>query len=104
VTEPLYRKLKNNRYQEIKPEEEEVTTLTFTDGQCITAAASLGVTLLMIFERNIPPHKRIARKISNVRESILDLFAGTGEPLHPDIAEKICKCWDKTMRSLEEGI
>jgi hypothetical protein len=106
VTEQLYKKVmkgKRTTY-ELVVDDSPDTVLTFTEGQCLTAAGALGVTLLTIFERNIPPHKRIARKIQTVKDSVLDLYAGTGEPIQDDIANLIFKTWDKVMREMEAGV
>jgi hypothetical protein len=112
MSEQLYRKIqkgKTIRYVPVVPEPEEIVTLTFTNSQCLTAAGAIGMTLLMIFERNMTKMRNgtpslAERKIRVVKAAILDLFKGTGEPLHHDISKKICDCWDKTMRQLEEGI
>ncbi len=87
------------KYQPIV-DDEPVTVVTFTDGQCLTAAGTLGVILLMLFERSIPPHKRVARKIKAVETAMLDLFKGTGEEIHDDIAELITTTWDRTMKAV----
>lgn len=90
-------------YQAIEPEPE--TYITLTDAQCLTAAGALGTTLLMMYERLNPPHKKVARKIKAVEVAILDLYQGTGEPLDRDIAEIMCAAWDKAMMlvSAERG-
>lgn len=76
------------------------SVLELTDAQCLSAAGALGVTLLMIFERHVPPHKRIAKKIKKVEEALLDLFHGCGEKLDEEIADYFCETWDKTMRKM----
>jgi Holliday junction resolvase RusA-like endonuclease len=102
MTEQLYRKVmkgKRTTY-ELYVEQPKKTVVEFTESQCLTVAASLGVTLLIIFERVIPPHKRIARKINNVQNAILDLFYGTGAKLDDDVADLIFKTWDQTMKKI----
>lgn len=102
MSEQLYRKVegKRVRYVPVVPEPELQTVLQFSDAQCITAAGALGMTLLMVFERNLPPHKKVARKIKAVESAILDLFHGTGESIDPEIADLFCKTWDRTMLAL----
>lgn len=103
MAEQLYRRVQQGqrvRYEAHQPEQPQETVLNFTDAQCITAAGALGATLLIIFERNIPQHKKVARKIRAVEDAILELFRGTGEPLDREIAELFCATWDKTMREL----
>lgn len=85
--------------------EEPRTVLNLTEPECLTAAGALGVTLLMIFERNLPKMKngtpRLAeRKISALKAAVLDLYKGTGEAIKDEIAELIFKAWDGTMAAL----
>lgn len=99
--EILYRRVqkgKTCRYELVTEQPEPVTTVTFTDEQCITAAGALGVVLMMVFERIIPPHKLVARKIKAVEAAILDLYRGTGQALDEDVAEQMCRTWDQTMK------
>jgi hypothetical protein len=101
--ETLYRKtMKGKRvvYEAVTPEAEPETVVTFTDKQAITAAGALGVTLLIVFERIIPPHKRVARKIKAVENAILDLFHGTGESIDDEICQVMCRTWDETMKRI----
>lgn len=74
--------------------------LTYTEEQCLTVAGALGTVLLTIFERNIPPHSRIARKINNVQAAILDLYAGTGAHIDDGLAEQVFQTWDRTMKEI----
>lgn len=88
-------------YKEYLPDNEAVIELT--DAQCLTAAGSLGITLLTIFERNFPEHKRVAKKIKAVEQSVLDLYSGTGQPIDPELADYFCKAWDRTIREISIG-
>lgn len=97
----LYRKtMQGKRVVYVPVTDEPQTVLNLTEAECLTAAGALGVTLLMIFERNIPAHKLVARKISAVKTAVLDLYKGTGEAIDDDIAELIFKAWDRSMKSL----
>jgi hypothetical protein len=87
-------------YQPVTAAEETKTVLNLSEPQCLTAAGALGVTLLMIFERNIPSHKLVARKIAAVKAAVLDLYKGTGEAIDDETADLIFKAWDGTMKSL----
>jgi hypothetical protein len=101
--EPIYRKVmkgKRTIYEPVVEESEPETVVTFTDAQCLTAAGTLGTVLLMLFERHIPPHKVVARKINAVQQAVMDLYKGTGEPIHDDIADLITTTWDKTMKQM----
>lgn len=91
---------KKTIYKEYVAPPEQKTALHFSESQCITAAGALGMTLLMVFERNIPPHKRVARKIKAVENAILDLYQGTGEQIDPEIADLMCATWDRVMVEL----
>ena len=110
MTEPLYRKVKKGkttRYEPVQPEpvDDTVTTITFSNAECITVAASLGMVLLMLAQRNMQPHQLVARKVKAVETAIADLFKGTGEKLRVDIAEGVMRCWDETMQRISnEGI
>lgn len=77
-----------------------VQSLSLTEAQCVTAAGALGTMLLMVFERNMPAHKKVPRKIRAVELAILDLFRGCGETIDPQIADLFCATWDKTMQEL----
>ena len=110
MTEPLYRKVKKGkttRYEPVQPEpvDDTVTTITFSNAECVTVAASLGMVLLMLAQRNMQPHQLVARKVKAVETAIADLFKGTGEKLRVDIAEGVMRCWDETMQRISnEGI
>lgn len=80
--------------------EDDVAVIELTDEQCLTAAGSLGITLLSIFERNFLEHKRVAKKIKAVEQSVLDLYSGTGKPIDPELADYFCKAWDRTIREM----
>lgn len=109
-SEPLYRKVmkgKTVRYEPVQPEpaDDTVTTITFSDRECLTVAASLGIVLLCLAQRNMQPHQLVARKIKAVEEAIKNLYAGTGETLSVDISEGVMRCWDETMKRIStEGI
>lgn len=77
--------------------EDTPTVVALSDAQCLTAAGALGLTLLCLFERHFPAHKRVARKIKAVETAITDLYAGNGEAIDTEIADHFCKAWDKTM-------
>ena len=85
--------------------EDDFVVVELTDEQCLTAAGTLGVTLLALFERHFKPMKNgtphlTARKIKAVEEAILDLYKGTGKPVNRDIMDDFCKAWDHTMRAM----
>lgn len=100
--EQLYRKEQHGKAVRYVPVAAEETgpVLTYTDAQCLTVAGTLGTVLLTIFERNIPPHKRVARKINAVQAAILDLYAGTGAKIDDELAEQVFTTWDRTMREM----
>ena len=90
MEETLYkREMKGKRvtYTPVVPVDETITVVNLTDKQCLSAAGALGATLLHLFERHVPPHKRVARKIKAVEQAILELYHGTGEPLDLDVAD-----------------
>ena len=103
--EQLYRRVINGsrvRYVPHDPAADVPPAIhNITDRQALTIAASLGATLLILFERHFPAHQRNARKIKAVEKAILDLYHGSGEALDPEISEWVCKCWDDTMKRIE---
>lgn len=68
--------------------------------QCLTAAASLGITLLMLFQKHMPEHKKVAKKIKVVEEAITDLYCGTGQNIDMEVAEHFLNAWDLTMMEM----
>ena len=94
----LYQKLPNGRYKLFVEPPPKV--VEYTDAQCVTLAGALGVVLLTTFERNMPAHKLVARKIKAVEDAILDLYRSSGAELDEPIAELVFKTWDKTMSEL----
>lgn len=110
MQEQLYRKTqkgKSVRYEPIQPEpvDNTVTTITFSNSECVTVAASLGIVLLKLAQINMKPHQLIARKIKAVETAISELFKGTGETLQLDISEGVMRCWDETMQRISaDGI
>lgn len=85
-------------YKPIKEESPQIVNMS--DKEMLTVAGALGITLLMVYERVIPPHKRIARKIDAVKSAVCDLYAGAGEPVDEETIEYFCRAWDKTMRMM----
>lgn len=102
MSDQLYRRIQTGNRTRYEPvaEPDPVTVVELTDSQCITAAGALGVTLLILFERHFPPHKRVARKIKAVEAAVLDLFAGTGEAIDEEISTLFCATWDRVMREI----
>lgn len=101
MSEQLYRKEVSAKgkvsYNPVRAEEPQGPSITLTDAQCLTVAGALGTTLLMLYERLNPPHKKVARKIKAVEVAILDLYQGTGEGIDRELAEMIAEVWDRTM-------
>lgn len=93
------------KYEPYQPpcDNEPMTTITFNDAECLTAAGTLGCVLLGLFERHIPPHKLVARKIKAVETAILDLHRNTGHRIDPEINQLILKTWDRTMLAVSQG-
>lgn len=108
----LYQKVahgKSHRYEPVEldtPGNGPVDYYNLNEKQALTAAGSLGVVLLTLFERHVPPHKLVARKIAAVEKAILDLYKGTGQEIDDEVADAICRAWDKAMNLIasEEGI
>lgn len=106
MRETLYKKEmvgKRVRYTPVEEPAAYDSVIEFTDGQCVTVAGALGVTLLNLFERHIPPHKRIAKNIKAVETAVLNLYNGWGEPVDHDLLDDILKCWDRTMLEMSGG-
>lgn len=80
------------------------TTITFDEGECLTAAGTLGCVLLGLFEKHFPSHKLVARKIKAVETALLELYRGTGKKIDPKITTLILKTWDRTMIQMSEGV
>ena len=76
---------------------ERIENFTLTDAQAVTVAGSVGVTLLCLFERLMPPHKRVAKKIKSVQEAVLNLYRDTGQKVDPRVSEWVLKCWDTAV-------
>lgn len=51
-------------------------TQPLTDKQAITIAGTLGITLLMNYQRLMPPHKLIARKVKAVEDAVSEALDG----------------------------
>jgi len=106
--EVLYRKVmkgKRTVYEAIvKDDDGCVTTHNLTDRQCLTVAGALGVTLLDLFMRNMPEHKKVYRKILALEDAIRDLYQGTGQPIDEPLADLFCRVWDKTMVTIDAGV
>lgn len=77
---------------------EDITETDINDKQALTIAGALGTTLLCLFERYIPPHRRNARKIKAVTDAIFNLYQGSGQEFDEDIATWVMKCWDETVK------
>jgi len=74
-----------------------------TEDQALTIAGALGVTMLNIYTKIIPAHKRNARKMAAVEKAIAALYAGQGDVIDEETAVWILGCWNKTMREADES-
>ena len=72
-----------------------------TELQALTIAGALGVTMLNIYTRIIPAHKRNARKMAAVEKAVAALYAGQGDAIDEETAVWILDCWNKTMRETD---
>lgn len=88
------------RYVPHVPIEETPTIIEMSDKQMLTVAGALGITLLTLYERVLPPHKRVARKVEKVKDSVVDLFQSAGDPVDVETMEWLANAWDSTMRSM----
>lgn len=86
------------------PQDNDTTTITLNDAECLTAAGTLGCVLLGLFEKHIPAHKLVARKIKAVELAMLNLYAGTGQVIDPKITTLMLKTWDRTMLQMSQGV
>ena len=77
-------------------------TQSLTDKQAITIAGTLGITLLMNYQRLMPPHKLVARKVKAVEDAVVDLFRSTGSPVDTETLKWVLDCWDKAVLMAEE--
>ena len=77
-------------------------TQSLTDKQAITIAGTLGITLLMNYQRLMPPHKLVARKVKAVENAVTDLFRSTGHPVNVETMKYILGCWDKAVLAAGE--
>lgn len=77
-----------------------VASFTFTDRECLSVAAGLGIVLLDLAQKNMKPHQLITRKIKAVETAVADLFKGTGEKLSINIAEGVLWTWSETMKKV----
>lgn len=105
--EVLYRKtMKGKRtvYEPVQSETEPVAYINLTDGQMISAVATLGTVLLMLAERNFPEHKLLHRKIKAVEAAILDLYNGTGQHVDLEICDHFCATWDRVLKELSAEV
>lgn len=104
----LYRKVISGggkvSYVEYVAPPEEPTVIEMTDEQMLTVAGALGTTLLCLYERVLPPHKRIVRKVEALKKEVLNLYQGAGHKVDNVTADWFCKAWDRTMRSMTVGI
>ena len=76
----------------------------FDTAECITWAVSIGITQLMILERQLPSHARNARKIKALTEAILDLAKGHGKPLPDEMVDYVIGCWNRCMVEIQRGL
>ena len=84
-------------YKPYTPPSQAPVVMNINDREALTIVASLGMMLIMLFERHFPPHQRNARKIKAVEDAIFNLYAGSGEKLDPEISDWVCRAWDETM-------
>jgi hypothetical protein len=100
MSEQLYRKTMQGgrvRYIPVVEPEEEIIDYKLSDEQSVTVAGTLGTTLLCIFERFLPPHKRVMRKIAAVEGAIYDLFESNSKEINHEVSQWVVDCWNKAV-------
>ncbi len=103
--EPLYRRVMQGqrvRYLPVIDDRPADHVVEYTDEECLTVAGSLGITLMMILEKNLPKTPNgspgiIERKIRDARNAITELYRGTGKSVHDDIANQTFNTWNYAM-------
>lgn len=88
-------------YKPYTPPSQAPVVMNINDREALTIVASLGMMLIMLFERHIPSHTRNMRKIKTAEKALFQLFDGTGEKLDPALVDWVLSCWDETMRRAE---
>lgn len=104
----LYKKVQQGnrvRYVEHVPEANPVPECSeFDNAELITLGVSLGVMMLMILEKQIPPHARNARKIKALENAILDLAKGHGAPITEEMTQYWVDVWNRVMFEVQAGL
>ncbi len=99
----LYERIETGQRVSYKPYQPEIDDRELTDGQVATLVSALGVTMIENYLRNVPEHKRLARKVKAVEAAIIDLFQGTGQQIDDEICTYVMDCWNLAMVNMSKG-
>ena len=76
----------------------------FDDKELITCGVSLGMMMLMLLEKTLPPHARNARKVKAVTDAITDLAKGQGAPIEQEMIDYWVDTWNYCMEQMQKGL
>jgi hypothetical protein len=99
----LYVKAMQGKRTRYIPYQPEMTDMELSEAQILTIAGALGVTVLQQYQQLVPSHKRSARKIKAVEQSLLDLLHGNGQAIDPVMADYAMACWNKAAIIMSLG-
>jgi hypothetical protein len=74
------------------------------DGLIVNLLASLVISLLISIERQIPPHKRKARAIIKVEESIKELARLNSLPITEELVTVGVRIWNSCIEELQRSL
>ena len=103
----LYEKIttgKRIRYVEHVPANSVPVCDAFDSAELVTLGTSLGIMILMILEKQLPPHARNARKIKAVEDAVLDLARGHCAPITEEMMQYWVDAWNHTMIDIQAGL
>lgn len=99
----LYEKIQQGKRNIYKPFKPVINDRALSDGEVLTLAGALGLTMLHNYSKHVPKHKLVARKVAAVEQSIEDLFKGTGQPVVDEMSNYVMDCWNLAMLTMAQG-
>ena len=100
----MYIKTMKGKKTTYKPYDEPPLILSddLTEEQLVSCIGGLAILAINGYQKLVPDHKRVSKKIQKVKDSVLEMYAGCGADISEEHIDFICNAWDQTMKRLAD--
>jgi hypothetical protein len=71
-----------------------------TEEQLVSCIGGIAILAIHGYQNLVPEHKRVAKKVQKVKDSVLAMYQDCGAHIDQDHIDFVCAAWDGTMKKL----